>query len=282
MSKRKCGSCDKIFGKNDANIECSACKRKYHPSCTQLNDPEYRALSSSKNLKWFCVLCDEDVEHLLSNYEKFRKVSLEIEKIKSENEARLASMEKRLMMCENKKTDVDVQKRIEDQIEKSSREDVEEAALIKLKEQNLVYFGLPESASETTSERMKYDYKLLSEAYDQNIELSKIGNIFRVGKKNDNNCRPLIVKYASVEIRNTFLKKSGDLKIKSNNQIKPVYMSIDRTHKQREAHKKLVQELRDRRDAGEENIVIRGEKIVKNFPKEPAAQRTTWASLFTT
>ena len=98
MSKRKCGSCDKLFSKNEANIERSACKRKYHFECTSLNDDEFTVLSASRKLKWFCILCDEDVDNLLTNFEKFRKVSIEIEKIKSENEARLAEIEKRLVL----------------------------------------------------------------------------------------------------------------------------------------------------------------------------------------
>ena len=280
MSKRKCGSCDKIFSKNEANIECSACKRKYHFECTSLNDDEFTVLSASRKLKWFCILCDEDVDNLLTNFEKFRKVSIEIEKIKSENEARLAEIEKRLVLCENGKTDMNVQKKIEEQIKKSCEEDQEEANLIKSKEQNLVYFDLPESANESTADRMKDDFNLLAEAYSNKIEHKDISNLFRVGKKTENKNRPLVVKFSSLETRTKFLKSSGDLKIKRGNVIKPVYMSIDRTQKQREAHKILVEQLKSRRASGEQNLVIRGDKIVKVFQKEAAAQRTTWASLF--
>ena len=280
MSKRKCGSCDKIFARSEANIECNACKRKYHAECTQLNDEEFNVLSSSRKLKWFCPLCDDDVGNLLTNFEKFRKVSIEIEKMKSENEARLADIEKRLVLCENGKTDLNVQKEIEQQIKKTSEEDQEEATLIKSKEQNLVYFDLPESANESTSDRMKHDFKLLNEAYANKMEHKDISNLFRVGRKSENKNRPLVVKFASLETREKFLKSSGDLKIKCGNAIKPVYMSIDRTQKQREAHKILVEQLKRRRATGEQNLAIRGDKIVKVFQRDTAAQRTTWASLF--
>ena len=280
MSKRKCGSCDKIFARSETNIECNACKRKYHAECTQLNDEEFNVLSSSRKLKWFCPLCDDDVGNLLTNFEKFRKVSIEIEKMKSENEARLADIEKRLVLCENGKTDLNVQKEIEQQIKKTSEEDQEEATLIKSKEQNLVYFDLPESANESTSDRMKHDFKLLNEAYSNKLEHKDISNLFRVGKKIDNKIRPLVVKFASLEIRNKVLKSSADLKIKCGNAINPVYMSIDRTQKQREAHKILVEQLKRRRATGEQNLAIRGDKIVKVFQRDTAAQRTTWASLF--
>ena len=81
-------------------------------------------------------------------------------------------------------------------------------------------------------------------------------------------------------MRNAVLKNSSDLKIKVRNEIKPIYASIDRTNKQREIHKKLVEELKMRKSEGEQNIVIRNNKIVKIFQKENAAQRTTWANLF--
>ena len=77
------------------------------------------------------------------------------------------------------------------------------------------------------------------------------------------------------------LKSSKDLKVKQNNEILTVYVSIDRTKEQREKHKKLVEELKTkRRVTGQSNLVIRGEKIVQNFPKDQESRRVTWAALF--
>ena len=106
--------------------------------------------------------------------------------------------------------------------------------------------------------------------------------MFRVGKKVEGNNRPLVIKYTSSQLKNKFLKSSGNLKIKTNNEIKPIYIyiSIDRTQNQRAKHRQLVNEMKKRREDGEENLVIRGEKIVQNFQKEEGAKKITWASLF--
>ena len=77
-----------------------------------------------------------------------------------------------------------------------------------------------------------------------------------------------------METKNEIMRRSG------NNQIIPIYISIDRTQKQRESHKQLVDELRRRKSQDEENIIIRNEKIVQYFQKETATERTTWSSLF--
>ena len=122
---------------------------------------------------------------------------------------------------------------------------------------------------------------MLCEAYNENIDNKTIDSIFRVGKKESNKIRPLVVKYATLDIKSTMLKKSGSLKVKHGNEIQAVYASIDRTKEQREKHKKLVEELkRKRRETGDSTLVIWGEKIVKSFQKETASQRITWTSLF--
>ena len=153
-------------------------------------------------------------------------------------------------------------------------------ALIKTKEQNLVYFNFPEKDDGSIAEKMKHDFKLLSKAYNKEIDPKEITNMFRVGKKSGKD-RPLIVKYGSMDIKNSYLKSSGYLKIKHEDEIKSVYVSIDRTQKQREKHRKLVEELKTKKqEPGNESLVIRGEKIVQNFQIETGLQRTTWPSLF--
>ena len=148
------------------------------------------------------------------------------------------------------------------------------------KKKNVIYFGIPETSNDSAAERMKHDYKRLEEAYGQTIEHTEILTMFRVGKKEPNKTRPLVIKFSDIELKKNYLKKSGDLKIKHGNEIIPVYASINRTEKQHEKHKKLVTELKARKEAGEQNLVIRGEKIIENFQKYTSAQKATWTSLF--
>ena len=67
-------------------------------------------------------------------------------------------------------------------------------------------------------------------------------------------------------------------KVDDNDISANIYVSTDRTKKQREADKELRDELKRRKDLGEKNLVIRNSKIV---PFQQRAQAiTSWASLF--
>jgi len=276
---KKCGSCEALVKKNESFAECGACKKHFHGRCTQLSDEEFPMASPKSRLKWFCDICNSDVIDMLCNYDKFRKVSAHIEKIKEDIDSKLKDVEKRIAGVEVAASGKVVAEKIEEQVKKSAENDKVEIDLIRSKEQNLIYFNVPESHEENVGERMKYDFKILSSAYNEEIEHNQITNLYRVGKRSDGT-RPLVVKFDSVEIKNKFLKKSGGLSVKHQNEVRKIYASIDRTEKQRQIHKNLVQQLKERRLKGEENLVIRGEKIVKNFRMESAAERITWSSLF--
>ena len=276
--RNKCGSCDTCFAKGEKYLTCNACKNKYHEKCSQLNDNELDVIMKKTKLQWFCEICNDDVVDMICNFEKFRKVAKEIEKMKNEMNSKINEFEKRVTLIESGSSAKSVSEKIEKEVKKTNEQDKEELELIRSKEKNLVYFNLPESNSEDTSDKMLDDFKLLNEAYKNEIKQNQISNLFRVGKKTDK-IRPLIVKYNTLEDKNEILKKSGYLTIKSGNEVRPIFVSIDRTINQRESHKKLVKELKERRDNGEENIVIRNDKIITNFQKEKAAERVTWASV---
>ena len=76
-----------------------------------------------------------------------------------------------------------------------------------MKEQNLVYFNFPEKDDGSVAEKMKHDFNLLSKAYKE-IDPKEITNMFRVGKKSGKD-RPLVVKYVSMDTKNSYLRSSG-------------------------------------------------------------------------
>ena len=274
-----CGSCEETFNKNDKNVDCSACKKKFHPRCTKISESEIAVLLGKCSLKWYCVFCEPDVEDILNNFEKFKKVSSEISSIKNEIESRFNEIEKKFDQFSTA-APTSSQNQIITQIQQITTADKNEAELREAKKCNLVYFNVPESDSDDAAERMRHDYKLVSEAYDnQVLRHEEINALYRIGKKNSAS-RPLVVRFQTINNKEKVQKASGQLKIRYRNEIRPIYMSIDRTPSQREQHKKLVEELKSRKSNGESNIVIRIEKIVPNFPRQNEGQRTTWASLF--
>ena len=60
--------------------------------------------------------------------------------------------------------------------------------------------------------------------------------------------------------------KLRNLYIKHENENIQIYINPDRTYNERIKQKKLLEELKTRREAGEENILIRNGKIMKALP----------------
>ena len=69
----------------------------------------------------------------------------------------------------------------------------------------------------------------------------------------------------NIELRNNILKLRN-IYCKNNNEVKQIFIAPDRTLQERENHKKLVAELKERKLNGEKDIVIRNGKIVPFVP----------------
>ena len=81
-------------------------------------------MGSKTILEWFCDIYDPEVSDILANYQKFKKVSNEISKMK--NEKRWKEVEKCLIICESNKAPGDVQEVVQKEIVRKSNEEKEE------------------------------------------------------------------------------------------------------------------------------------------------------------
>ena len=277
----KCGMCDESLKRLEKSIGCNACKFKYHQQCSNLPENEFEIMLSTRTkLKWFCQLCESDVSEILTNFQKFKKVSKEISDIRDDMAGKLKEFEHRLVHCEVQKTSENVSQTIKEQVAKDYSITREEEKLIESKKCNLIFFKVPECPAENPGERMKKDYEVLNEAYNQKFaKNTDIDACFRVGKKTDS-VRPLIVSFKNEEIKKTMLSQGRELSIKRNNEEIRIYSSIDRTQKQREQHKLLVETMKSRKENGEDNLGIKNGRIVENFQKIGGPTRVRWADLF--
>ena len=193
---------------------------------------------------------------------------------------KLKEFEQRLVHCEVQKTSENVSQTIKEQVAEDYSITREEERLIESKKCNLIFFKVPECSAENPGERMKKDYEVLNEAYNQKFaKNTDIDACFRVGKKTES-VRPLIVSFKNEEIKKTMLSQGRELSIKRNNEEIRIYSSIDRTQKQREQHKLLVETLKIRKENGEDNLAIKNGRIVENFQKIGGPARVRWADLF--
>lgn len=131
--------------------------------------------------------------------------------------------------------------------------EVEERELRKL---NLVISGLPESSA--LSDNFEQDDEELCQTMLQKLNILETDGIriHRIGKIGQTK-RPrlLKVKCKNIEQKITILRKGRELR--DHQQYKNVYINPDRTYLQRAMHQSLREELKQRRDKGEDVIIFR-------------------------
>ena len=315
----RCGQCDVEVKNTDSYVQCASCLIYYHRKCTELSNGEFEALyeastkvKTRRALKYFCPICEEPVADVLSNIQKFKKMSIELKNIQQEIENKLNEFNKRLIKCEEmnkkntslservKKTEQKIEnnipsnpemvKRIKENVEKI--EEQAEKEEIEKKKSNLIYFGIPESEEEDIVARIRHDKTKFLEMYKKDsgtFDEDTIETQYRIGKRETGKNRPLIVRYASIEIKHEYLKASRNLTLKVEHENKRVYVTNDLTKNQRAQLKKNLVDLQARKNGGETDLVIRNQKIVKksqNFSQEDREgvsrpiQRASYASVF--
>ena len=89
--------------------------------------------------------------------------------------------------------------------------------------------------------------------------------ILRMGKKNENKHRPALVVFKHESDKAFLLSNSA--KLRQHDAYKTVYFSPDRTKFEREKYRKLVDELKQRKQNGETNVIIRNNTIINKRPK---------------
>lgn len=100
---------------------------------------------------------------------------------------------------------------------------------------------------------------------DELKQIVRVTKSFRIGKVQTNKPRLMVITLENEEMKWEVLREARMLR---NRVAWPrVYISPDKTWKEREASKKLREELASRRERGE-NLVIRNNKIVPGKPRE--------------
>ena len=125
------------------------------------------------------------------------------------------------------------------------------------RKQNLVILDLPESGGSNSSDQNMLDAsafnRLVSSQFK--IENIRIVKTARLGRTNPEKPRPLLVSLSDSSSRRYLLQNSKILH--GNPEYNKVYIFPDLSPKEQEANKKLQMELRQRRQGGETNLIIR-------------------------
>ncbi|MEW8543114.1 MAG: hypothetical protein AB2693_06225, partial [Candidatus Thiodiazotropha sp.] len=92
---------------------------------------------------------------------------------------------------------------------------------------------------------------------------AEVSDIIRLGKGIDGKIRPLKFTVKEVQVKKEILAEAKVLKNSDNALTCKVFICPDRTQKQREENRKLVAEVKRRREGGESVSIING--AVKPF-----------------
>ena len=139
---------------------------------------------------------------------------------------------------------------------------------------------MPEPHTEDKKEELLEDYRRIEKIYEGKVELRQedLKHMTRIGAKGNGKIRPIQITL-SPNKRKELLTRNKDLKLLEDSTSTNIYVSTDRTKKQREADKVLREELK-RRKLANPNLVIRNSRIVEAVPFHQRAQTTTtWASI---
>ena len=134
---------------------------------------------------------------------------------------------------------------------------------------NVIIFKVPESQENEPDKAYQEDFNKVLDAIDpeKNLKRDDIVRFYRLEPKikTTDTIRPIKVSLKNVELRNNILKLRN-IYCKSGNETKQIFIAPDRTLQERENHKKLVAELKERKSKGEIDIMIRNGKIVSSQP----------------
>lgn len=120
---------------------------------------------------------------------------------------------------------------------------------------NLIIYNLPEKSDREDDKKLFVE--LCKTVYSEEFAVNKI---LRMGRRIENKHRPLLVVFKHETDKSFLLTNSA--RLRKHDVYKTVYFSPDRTKFERLKHKKLVEELKQRKAKGETNLMIRNNAIV--------------------
>lgn len=277
-------------------MECAECETTWHPICCGLDGLTQMPINKLLAKKWKCPRCfklAEDIQPAQTmktqlSEETVSEIIAVVNSTVEENLKTLLSQENLNQDAEDSESNEDPyrpvnrrrrNRRRHESIQEAIQEQREEEVLIDKKKDNLIIYGMPESETENKKEEMLEDYRRIEKVYSGKVELQKedIVHMTRIGTKDEEKTRPIQITLANQTKRKELLTKNMNLKLLEDDLSTPIYVSPDRTRKQREADKILREELK-RRKVTNPNLVIRNNQIVP-FRQRAQNSESTWASV---
>jgi hypothetical protein len=155
-------------------------------------------------------------------------------------------------------------------IVKDMKAEVEESLDIEQRKCNVLLLGVEEGSDDISLDCIdinnQVDSSRVLDILKRGLRLSAenhIENVTRIGKVQTGKPRLLKVQLKSLEGRNEILKRAKDLR--NNEDFKKIFIVPDLTRKQQLLDKELRDKVKELRASGQQNIMIRAGKVIKNL-----------------
>ncbi|MEW8548553.1 MAG: hypothetical protein AB2693_34055, partial [Candidatus Thiodiazotropha sp.] len=255
-----CPVCTKEVTDSDRALSCCKCKARKHIGCIKMSNNVFKVLSKEPSVMWFCPdNCIKDAESLFSEPDSAKLTALN-----SKVDLLLKNFNDFKLNQENKEDILD--KKIENKVKEMLQEEKE----IEKRKCNLLLFKVPEAAEDAEND-LTNDLLYVQDVLQELKVETDVSGVIRHGKKMKDKCRPLQITVPDVEVKSKILKSGKLLKKSRDENIKKIFISPDRTPKQRKELKAMLAEVVKRREDGE-NVAIVDDKI-KTFPARRDARK---------
>ena len=152
--------------------------------------------------------------------------------------------------------------KLENSIEDKVQQAVEEYRDRENRKCNIIVHQVPESSFQEAKDRNAEDTNIVNQLLaDIGVQDATVSSVVRLGRRIPDRHRLMKVTLDSVPRKIQALRNAK--KLRNTIKWKEVFITPDMTPKEREKNKSLRMELKRRRDAGEDRLVIRKGEIVK-------------------
>ena len=258
--KWTCVRCRKEFTDDESEVlECPRCDMHFCRVCVGLTTEEYKVISNRSDLHWFCPPCelkviknmreDKTIEQRCEDFiagveTRLKKVENSTKKNKEHMDKEIKRLDKKIDDSKKKSqgTGQPPKEAIAKMVKEEIKESDEERKERERRKDNFIVFKMPEPDTTLKEEREKKDREklisLCTDTLEVNIEDEDLVSVIRLGKKHEENCRPLLVRVRSSELKKNIFTNLG--KLADDDETKDYRFDHDQTRKQREELKELV------------------------------------------
>ena len=289
-----CVKCDHVLGSDCKAVQCDLCGAWIHAKCEGISDEIYDkmnvVLGGLNNFVYYCESnnCISRIKQLLYTYftseidssqpqiteqhdglsKQISDLSQKIADLSDKQQSLQETVQNISSQIEESTSDMDTNTAPVISTPKSALDIVDEMADRERRKQNVVVYNFKECADR------KADIEAFQAICATVFKLdANICKAIRLGAKNANKPRPLLLVVEDIDHKNYLLSHSHYLR--RHDQYNKVYVVPDRTKHERTKHQKAVEEIRQRRAKGETGLIICNGIVTV---KQPRSSKNTGSS----